>query len=67
MKYLISFLPVNKTLNISLFRKIIQNWPLCILLPKYKRCFDKIKDTYFMIEEEKVFDKYMEIWKKIAI
>ena len=32
--------------------------PLRISLPKYKRYFDKTKYTYFMMEEEKVFDKF---------
>ena len=40
--------------------------PLCILLPKYKRYFDKTKYTYFMIEKEKVFDEYMEILEKVS-
>ena len=40
--------------------------PLCILLPKYKRYFDKTKCTYSMIGEEKVFDKYMEILEKVS-
>ena len=28
--------------------------------------FDKTKYTCFMIEEEKVFDKYMEILRKVS-
>ena len=39
---------------------------LWILLPKCKRYFDKTKYTYFIIEEEKVFDKYMEILEKVS-
>ena len=41
--------------------------PLCIFFPKvsaYKTDFDETECIYFMIKEEKVFDKYMEIWKK---
>ena len=38
--------------------------PLCILFPEmsiYKRYFDKTKCIYFMIKDEKLFDKYMTI------
>ena len=35
-------------------------------LPKYKRYFHKIKYTYFMIEEEKGFDKYIKILEKVS-
>ena len=31
----------------------------------YKKHFDKTKCLYFMIKEENVFDKYMEIWEKV--
>ena len=30
----------------------------------YRTDFDETECIYFMIKEEKVFDKYMEIWKK---
>ena len=32
----------------------------------YKRCFDKIRCMYFKIEDEKFFDKYMEILEKVS-
>ena len=38
--------------------------PLCILFQEmsiYKRYFDKTKCIYFMIKDEKLFDKYMTI------
>ena len=40
---------------------------LCIFFPKvsaYRTDFDETECIYFMIKEEKVLDKYMEIWKK---
>ena len=44
--------------------------PLCIFFPKtsiyiYRRYSDKTKCMYFMIKDEKVFDKYMTIWEKV--
>ena len=33
----------------------------------YKRYFDKTNCIYFMIKDEKCFDKYMTIGKKLAI
>ena len=41
--------------------KIIKNSPLCILLPKYKRYFDRTKYTYFMIK----VGKKMEVLEKV--
>ena len=32
----------------------------------YRINFNKAKFMYFMIKEEKVFDKYMEIWEKLS-
>ena len=32
----------------------------------YKRYFDKTKCMYFMIKDEKFFDKYMKIWEKVS-
>ena len=32
----------------------------------YKRYSDKTKCMYFMIKDEKVFDKYMTIWEKVS-
>ena len=43
--------------------------PLFIFFPKvsaYKIDFDETEFMYFMIKEEKVFDKYMEIWEKVS-
>ena len=42
--------------------------PLCIYFPKvsaYRIDFGETECMYFMIKEEKVFDKYMEIWEKV--
>ena len=32
----------------------------------YKIDLDETECIYFMIKEEKVFDKYMEIWGKVS-
>ena len=43
--------------------------PLCIFFPAmsiYKRYSDKNKCVYFMIEDEKKFDKLMRIWEKVS-
>ena len=32
----------------------------------YKRNFDKTKCMYFLIKDEKCFDKYIEIWEKVS-
>ena len=43
--------------------------PLCILLPKisaYRRNFDKTKCVSFLTKDEKLLEKYNEIWKKIS-
>ena len=43
--------------------------PLSICFPEmsiYKRYSDKTKCMYFMIKNEKMFDKYMTIWKKVS-
>ena len=54
---------VNKVLNGLLVTKIINKGirPLCI--SKYKRYSDKNRCMYFMIKDEKIFDKYMKIWE----
>ena len=33
----------------------------------YKRYFDKTKCLYFVIKDEKIFDKCMKIWEKVSI
>ena len=41
---------------------------LCIFLPKmsaYRRNFDKTKCMSFLIKDEKLLEKYNEIWKKV--
>ena len=50
----------------------LQRWlkikPLCIFYSKvsaYRIDFDEAERMCFMIKEEKVFDKYMEIWEKV--
>ena len=43
--------------------------PLCIFFPKmsaYRRDFDKSKCMSFLIKDEKLLEKYHEIWKKSA-
>ena len=43
--------------------------PLCIFFPEmsiYKRYSNKTKYMYFMIKDEKIFDKYITIWKKAS-
>ena len=43
--------------------------PLCIFFPEmsiYKRYSDKTKCMYFMIKDEKIFDKHITIWKKVS-
>ena len=32
----------------------------------YRRDLDETECIYFMVKEEKVFDKYIEIWEKIS-
>ena len=42
---------------------------LCIFFPEmsiYKRYSDKTKCMYFIIIDEKLFDKYMTIWEKTS-
>ena len=45
--------------------------PLCIFFPEmsiFQRNSDKSKCMYFMMKDEKIFNKYMTIWeKKLAI
>ena len=46
---------------------MLKNRPLCIFLPKmstYRRDFDKTKCMSFLIKNEKLLEKYYEIWKK---
>ena len=43
--------------------------PLCKFFPKvsaYRIDFNEIECVYFMVKEEKVSDKYIEIWEKIS-
>ena len=43
--------------------------PLCILLPKisaYRRNFNKTKCVSFLTKDEKLLEKYNEIWKKVS-
>ena len=35
-------------------------------MSKYKRYFDKIKCTYFVIKDENFLDKYMKIWENVS-
>ena len=42
---------------------------LCIFFPKlsiYKRYSDKTKCMYFMIKDQKVFDKYMKFLERVS-
>ena len=46
-----------------------KNIALCIFCPKmiiYRRDFDKTKYMYFLIKDEKLFDKYIEIWENVS-
>ena len=48
---------------------MLKNRPLCIFLPKmstYRRDFDKTKCMSFLIKDEKLLEKYNEIWKKVS-
>ena len=41
----------------------------CIFLPKmsaYRRDFDKTKCMSFLIKDEKLLEKYNEVWKKVS-
>ena len=43
--------------------------PLCIFLPKMSACrkdFNKTKCMPFLIKDEKLLQKYNEIWKKVG-
>ena len=59
---------VKTILNILLAVKILKkNRPLCIFLPNmsaYGKDFDKTECTSFLIKDEKLLEKYDEIWKK---
>ena len=42
--------------------------PLCIFfleISAHKRYFNKSKCMYFIIKDEKIFDKYMTVWEKV--
>ena len=48
---------------------MLKNRPLCIFLPKisaYRRDFDKTKCMSVLINNEKLLEKYYEIWKKVS-
>ena len=70
-QYLIRSLSAKKNLNILLATKIQEkNKLLCICLPKmsaYRKDFDETKYVSFLIKEEKLLEKYNEIWEKIKI
>ena len=58
---------VNKILNISLVTNIIKKLDLYAnSFFIYKRYSDKTKCMYFMIKDEKMFDKYITIWEKVS-
>ena len=49
-------------------QRLLKIKPLCIFYSKvsaYRIDFDEAERMCFMIKEEKVFDKYMEIWEKV--
>ena len=59
----------KKDLNTSFVTKILRNRLLCIFLPKmsaYRTEFDKTKSMSFLIKDEKLLEKYKEIWKKVS-
>ena len=46
-----------------------KNRPFCIFRPKmsiHKRYFDKTRCLYFLIKNEKLLEKYNEIWEKVS-
>ena len=50
----------------KMIKKIIH---VCICCPKiniFSRDFDKTKYIYFLIKEEKAFEKHNEIWEKVS-
>ena len=61
---------VHKILNTSLVTKAIKETrPLCIFFLEisiYEIYSDKTKCRFFMIKDEKLFDEYMTIWKKVS-
>ena len=66
-QYLICFLSANKFLYILLATKMIKkNQTFFPKASAYRIDFDENEFIYFMIKEEKIFDKYMKIWKKVS-
>ena len=33
----------------------------------YRRYFDESKDMYFLMKDDELFEKYIEIWEKLEI
>ena len=47
-------------------KKIRPLWIFFTEMSIYKRYFDKTKCMYFVIKDEKIFYKYIKIWKKVS-
>ena len=61
---------VKKVLNILLGQKVILKRFLCIILPKmsaYRTDFEETKYMSFLIKDNKLLEKYNEIWNKIRV
>ena len=44
-------------------------WHVCIFFLReiaYRTDFDETECMHFMIKEEKIFDKYMDVWEKVV-
>ena len=51
------------------YRDAKKSKPLCVFLPKmttYRKYFDEIKYVSFLIKDDKLLEKYNEIWDKVS-
>ena len=59
----------NDFKNFIGYKNAKKNRPLCIFPPKMstnRRDFDKSKCMSFLIKDEKLLEKYNEIWRKVS-
>ena len=57
-----------KKIYVSLTRKMLKNTPLCTFFPKmsaYIRDFDETKHMSFLMQDDKLWEKYNQIWEKV--
>ena len=57
-----------KKIYVSLTRKMLKNTPLCTFFPKmsaYIRDFDENKHMSFLMQDDKLLEKYNQIWEKV--